>query len=366
MEKFEHVIFANTTNDIIAELSKQLATLTKNLKKVIYTSDGSCAVEIALKQSLHTRLITGETNRNKFMALSNSYHGETGLALSVSDVGLYRTPYETVLFKAEFIQSIPYVKNTAEKLWHDCSNYWPAILQQLELHKDHLTAIIIEPIVQGAGGMLIYSKDFLTRLRQWASQHNVHLIADEIMTGLGRTGLPLACHYANIEPDFLCLGKGLTSGFLPLSAVLTSEKIFNLFYDDYETGKSFLHSHTHSGNALAASVALACLSVMKDKKIYQMVKNNEHLLSELMLEIANNTGKLKNIRNIGAIVAADLITPAPYQRIGYLVCQEAIKLGALLRPLGNTIYWLPPLNTESDVLFKLKTITEQAIVNTYR
>ncbi len=205
----------------------------------------------------------------------------------------------------------------------------------------------------------------MNRLRLWTQQNNVHLIADEIMTGFGRTGLPLACHHANIEPDFLCLGKGLTAGFLPLSAVLTTNQIYDLFYDDYEKNKSFLHSHTYSGNALAVRVALETLTVLEQENIYQQVINHENFLAELMMEIADNTKKLSNVRNIGAIVAADLIPNQECQRIGYSVYQHATKLGALLRPLGNTIYWLPPLNTDKETLFKLRDITQAAIFNAY-
>lgn len=362
LDKFEHVILANTTNKNIIHLSEKLCGLTKNLKKIFYAGDGSCAVEIALKLSIHSRQITGELNRTKFMALNNGYHGETGLALSVSDLGIYKKPYEKILLKPEFIQNIPYVQNTSDPLWHDCSENWAQILPQLEKHADVLTAIIIEPIVQGAGGMLMYSQDFLKKLRAWTTKNNIYLIADEIMTGLYRTGLPLACNHADIEPDFLCLGKNLTAGFLPLSAVLMPNNIYDLFYDDYETGKSFLHSHTHTGNALAVAVALENLNIINS----EINNNNPPLLAHLMTEVAENTGKLTNIRHIGHIVAADLIPNKNISRIGYKVYQEAVKMGALLRPLGNTIYWLPPFNTDEEVLFKLKEITENAVVAAYR
>ncbi|KPJ67081.1 MAG: adenosylmethionine-8-amino-7-oxononanoate aminotransferase [Coxiella sp. DG_40] len=360
-ELFEHVILANTTNETIVALSEKLASLTHNLNKVFYAGDGSCAVEIAMKMSLHARKLQDDTKRNRFMALASSYHGETCAALSVSDEGIFRDPYQEMLFDTVFIQNIPYVTGKNDSLWHDCSAHWTDIEQQLEQHAEHTTAIIVEPILQGAGGMLVYSKDFLYRLREWTYKHNIHLIADEIMTGIGRTGPALACEHAAIEPDFVCLSKGLTSGWLPMSVVLTSDKIYDLFYDDYETGKTFFHSHTFTGNALAASIALECLLVMEQEKIYQKVQDNEVYLQQLMAEIAENTGKLNNIRGIGAMVAADLILDNPKQRVGYAVYQKAVELGALLRPLGNTIYWLPPLNTDRDVLKKLQIITEKAI-----
>jgi adenosylmethionine-8-amino-7-oxononanoate aminotransferase len=196
----------------------------------------------------------------------------------------------------------------------------------------------------------------------WTQANDVHLIADEIMTGMGRTGKMLACHHANIEPDFLCLSKGLTSGWLPLSVVLTREDIYELFYADYETGKSFLHSHTYSGNALAASVALEVLKIFSEDDICQRAREIGQIMYRFLVDIANTTRRLKNVRGIGAIVAADLIDDDLGSRTSFAIYQKAVELGALLRPLGNTIYWLPPLNINEGMLTQLKYITEQAIL----
>ncbi len=362
MEKFEHVIFADTTFEAIIKLSEKLANMTKTLKHVSFASDGSCAVEIAMKMSLHARYILGEHKRCKFMALENSYHGETGLALSVSDLGKFRAPYEAGILPQAFLKGVPYVSSIDDPLWHDCSAVWPALEAQLNQQATTLTAFLVEPIVQGSAGMLMYSQDFLKRLRQWTINNNVHLIADEIMTGMGRTGLPLAFQYANIEADFMCLSKGLTSGFLPFSVTLTTDAIYELFYDDYATGKAFFHSHTHSGNALGAAVALACLEVMEEENIYTQVQNNALFLKSLMQELVDDTGRLVNLRHIGAIVAADLINPKNIPRLGHQVFQEAVKRGAILRPLGNTLYWLPPLNIERETLLELQKITRTSIL----
>ncbi len=366
LERFEHVILANTTNDAIITLSQKLTALTKNLDKVFYAGDGSCAIEIAMKMSLHAHQLQGQSKRQHFLALKNGYHGETTGALSASDLGLYRDPYRPMLLPVNFIDPVPYVSSRQDPLWHDCSAIWPTIEAQLQQYAETTTALLVEPIVQGAGGILIYSQDFLKRLRAWTKKNNIHLIADEIMTGMGRTGLPLAAQHAQIEADFICLSKGLTSGWLPFSAVLTSSAIYDLFYDDYETGKAFLHSHTYTGNALGVSVALACLEVMDNENIYQQVQQNETLLAELILETAENTQKLTNIRHIGAVVAADLIVNDQQKRAGYAVYQKAVELGALLRPLGNTIYWMPPLNSDKQTLTALQKITEQAIQATLK
>jgi adenosylmethionine---8-amino-7-oxononanoate aminotransferase len=361
LEKFEHVLLANTTNEIIIRLSAKLAGLTQQLKKVFYASDGSSAVEIALKMSLHAREIRGEHKKTKFLALKNSFHGETLGALSVSDVGYFRKPYESLLFEVHFIEP-PYVLSATDPTWFDCSSHWIKTERWLEAHIDTTTALIVEPIVQGVGGMKIYSADFLRRLRQWSQVHGIHLIADEIMTGLGRTGKMLACEYAGIEPDFICLSKGLTGGYLPFSAVLISSAIYELFYDDYASGKTFIHSHTFSGHVLAAAVACELLDILKTESVCEKAIQLGELMLQNMQEVAANTGQLHNIRQLGAIVAADLIEVAGIKRRGFVLSQQAIQRGALLRPLGNTVYWLPPLNTGSDVITKLKEITQESIM----
>lgn len=365
LEKFEHAILANTTNEVIVELSRQLSALMPPLNKIFYAGDGSCAVEVAMKMSLHSRIITGDKKRTKFIALKNSYHGETAGALSVSDLGLYRSPYTAMLFEPFFISEIPYVANSSVDLWHDCAYQWKVIECSLEPYAKIATAVILEPIVQGAAGMKIYSQDFLSRLSKWTKMYNIHLIADEIMTGIGRTGKMLACEHAQIVPDFVCLSKGLTSGWLPFSAVLTHEEIYSYFYDVYETKKAFLHSHTYSGNALGASVALATLQTIHKENLCEKATALDKILHKNMNIVAEKTGQLLNIRNIGAIVAADLRHHPMYSRLGYEVYKEAVKLGALLRPLGDTIYWLPPLNIECSLIEELRDITINAIKRVY-
>ncbi|KAF5282931.1 hypothetical protein FQR65_LT14131 [Abscondita terminalis] len=335
LECFEHVIFANSTYEIIIQLSEKLGNLCPGLNKVFYASEGSSAVEIALKMSLHAQQLLNQNQRTQFTSLQNGYHGETFMALGLSDLGLYRKAYEAQLIKPNFIQNIPYVHSSSDPLWNNCSAVWPDIEKQLEKQEANLAAIIVEPIVQGAGGMKIYSQDFLRRLRNWTQTHGIYLIVDEIMTGLGRTGKALACEHAKIKPDFICLSKGLTSGWLPMSAVLTHPEIYNLFYNDYSSGKSFLHSHTFSGNALAAAVALECLNILKVEKIFQQVREKEIILKKLMHEVHDKTERLSNIRGIGAIIAADLqlTETEKKQRIGYQIFQKALQLGAWLRPL---------------------------------
>lgn len=361
IEHFEHVVLANTTNELIVQLSQDLVNLMPHLAKVFYASDGSCAVEIALKMSMHTRMLQGHTDRKQFLSLKNSFHGETIGALSVSDLGIYREPYSALLFETLLIE-VPYVTGIQDPKWHDAFEEWLSTEKFLRPFSDTTTALIIEPILQAAGGMQIISQDFLHRLCQWAKTHDIHIIADEILTGLGRTGKMLACEYADIQPDFLCLSKGLTSGWLPMSAVVTTDAIYEVFYDDYENGKSFLHSHTHSGNALAASVALATLRIIQEENLSDRAQRLQKIMMSHLEDIADKTQQLKNLRGIGAVVAADLIVDNPHQRLGYKIYQEAVKRGALLRPLGNTLYWLPPLNIEEHTISELKNITYEAII----
>lgn len=361
--RFEHVILANTTNDTILRLSEKLAQLAPGLDKIFYGGDGSTAVEIAVKMSLQARALRGQRHRRRFAALENGYHGETQMAAALSDVGLYRTGLLDEMPEAMIVRQIPYVRSEEDPLWNDCAGYWPAIERQLAAHAHDLCAVVLEPILQGAGGMLIYSADLLRRLRQWTQANNVYLIADEILTGFGRTGVPLACDHAGITPDFICLSKGLTAGWLPMSAVLTSTATYALFYDDYETGKAFLHSNTYAGNPLAAAVALEAFAVYEEEGIFERVRAAAPFLRAAMEDVAHTTGKLKNVRSIGALVAADLDLPPARaaERAGYRVYREAVQLGALLRPLGNTLYWLLPLNVEPDTVERLQQITTQAI-----
>lgn len=360
IERFEHVIFANTTHETIVKLSQLLGNLLAGLNKVFYAGDGSCAVEIAMKMSLHYHRLSGKPKKTKFIALKNGYHGETSAALSVSDLGLYRDPYRAMLFTPTLIEPL-YVNGVDDPAWQDAQTHWETIEPILQQQCEITTAIIVEPILQGAGGMKMYSQDFLSRLATFANKNHIHLIADEIMTGIGRTGKMLACEHARIKPDFICLSKGLTSGWLPFSAVLTTEAIYDAFYADYAQGKAFLHSHTYSGNAMGASLALATLQVIQAEQLCARANQLQTIMRECMQEIATKTGLLRNIRGIGAVIAADLMGDNLPPRAGYSVYQAAVTLGALLRPLGNTIYWLPPLTITDKELDELKNITLKAI-----
>lgn len=362
LKQFEHVISANTTHETIVALAEKLSAITQK-QHVFFASDGSCAVEIALKLALHAKQLQGESHRCEVIALKNGYHGETLGTLSVSDLGLYNAPFKQFGLPCHFLQNIPYVSGPLDPLWHDCGSDWNESLKALNTWKDKACAIIVEPIVQGAGGMRCYSADYLRKLAHWAQEHHIYFIADEIMTGLGRTGKWLACDHAGIQADMVCLSKGLTSGTLPLSCVSIDHKIYELFYDDYATGKSFLHSHTYSGNSLAVSAALATLNIMSRDNVHQKADALGQLMRDHFTEIARQTNKIKHIRSVGAWVAGDLDAPDQSARVGFQLYQAALNEGVYLRPLGNTLYWFPPLNTDKTTIEQLSEATLRALKN---
>ena len=361
LDYLDHSMLSSTTNETIELLSKKLTSLYDGLDKIFYAGgDGSSAVEVSLKLSLHARKILGEEHKNSFISLSNSYHGDTCGAMSVSNnETINNTPYNEIMFNCYHINNIPYVSGSNDPLWSNCDEYWSKIEPELNKRAYSTNAIILEPIVQGAGNMKIYSKDFLKRLSGWAKKNDIFIIADEIMTGIGRTGKMFACQHANIFPDFLCIGKGITSGALPMSMVLTNKKIYDVFYND----KSFLHSHTFAGNTLAAAAASAVIDIMNKDNIVSYVNNiMGPYLYEKFSEIANDLGFISNIRSIGGIVAGD-IEVKDQKNFSNRLSFEAQKRGALLRPLGNTIYWLPPLNCELQTISDLAKITHESLVN---
>jgi adenosylmethionine-8-amino-7-oxononanoate aminotransferase len=370
--KFEHVISANTANETLVGLSEELAALCPPLDKVFYAGDGSSAVEIALKMALHAQRIraSGASSapgaaaaRTKFIVLENGYHGESGLALAASDLGLYREPYAAVLPEPVILRGIPYVSGPSDPLWEDCGALWPFLESELEFHAGTAAALVVEPVLQGAGGMRLVSPDLLRRLRAWTSRHGVLLIADEILTGFWRTGKMLAVQHAGVVPDLLCLSKGLTGGWMPFSATLVHADLHALFYADYGHGRDFLHSNTYSGNALGAAVAREALSIYTEPGFGAEVAVFAARLQASWAQVVTATGALENVRAAGGMVAGDLRLPEPLHdaRVGFQVFREAVARGALLRPLGNTLYWLPPLNTPAADLDRLAEVTAAAI-----
>jgi adenosylmethionine-8-amino-7-oxononanoate aminotransferase len=369
LEELEHVILAGFTHRPVVELSQRLVALApKGLARCFYASDGSGAIEIALKMSFHYWRNRGESRRERYINLTNSYHGETLGALSVGDVSLYKNTYEPLLLKPITVPSPDCYARERGVSWEEHSVRMFAEMEQtLERHAQDVCAVIIEPLVQCAGSMRMYHPRYLSLLRAACDRYGMHLIADEIATGFGRTGSMFACEQAGIAPDFLCLGKGLTGGYLPLSVCLTTDKIYQAFYAEYEAQRAFLHSHSYTGNPLACAAALATLDIFRDDDV---ISRNR----ALALRMANAAAVLRDhehvadIRQTGMIVAVEMAKdkksrePFPWQeRRGRHVHRYALEHGVLLRPLGDTVYVMPPYVITPDEIDLVMNVVRQGI-----
>jgi adenosylmethionine-8-amino-7-oxononanoate aminotransferase len=355
LECLEHVILAGFTHEQVITLSERLVALTpQHLDKCFYADNGSSAVEVALKMSYHAHLNDGK-NKSLFVSLTNSYHGETIGALSVGDVELYKDTYKPLLISC--IQTpVP------QDMSLEAAVVAAAAFEDLCMQRaDEISALIVEPLIQGAGYMHMYHPEYLRLAREICSRFDIHLIADEVMVGFGRTGELFACEKANISPDFLVLSKGLTGGYLPLSVVLTSNEIYAKFYCDYNEHKAFLHSHSYTGNALACAAANATLDIFENENIIE--KNKE--LSAYMSQKLKGFENLKNvasIRQTGMVCAVELQGYASEERIGLRVYQYGLEHGVLLRPLGHVIYFMPPYIITKDQIDLMMDTALEAIV----
>ena len=369
IDSLEHVILAGFSHQPIINLSEQLVDITPDgLSRCFYADNGSSAVEISLKMSFHYWQNIGETQKTKFINLGNSYHGETLAALSVGDVALYKEIYQPLLLDVITAPSPDCYYREAGESWKAYSlRQFEAMEELLRVHHHEACAVIVEPLIQCAGNMRMYHPIYLEKLREACDRYNVHLIADEIATGFGRTGSMFACEQANISPDFICLSKGLTGGYLPLSVVLTKESIYQAFYDDYSSLKAFLHSHSFTGNPLGCAAALATLDIFKSDSV--ITKNKS--LSSYMGKAASHLSDHPNVaevRQCGMVLAIEMIKNKksgeafPWQeRRGMRVYEYALQQGALLRPLGNVIYFMPPYIISEEQIDMLVRITEQGI-----
>jgi adenosylmethionine-8-amino-7-oxononanoate aminotransferase len=337
LDQLEHVMLAGFTHEPVVQLSEKLSQLT-GLGHCFYASDGASATEIALKMSFHFWRNTGLSNKTKFLSLQNSYHGETIGALAVTDVAIFKDTYAPLLQQSMQMPSPDWRSadpgESAEDYALRCAD---AVEKYLEHHHAEIAAFIIEPLIQCAGGMGMYSPVYLQHVREICTKYQVHIIADEIAVGFGRTGTMFACEQAEIKPDFMCLSKGITGGYLPLSVTLTTDEIYQAFYDD-SVARGFLHSHSYTGNALACSAALATLAIFEQD---QVLKNNEKTQAYINEKLrAWNDLPIKHLRHQGMIWAFDVIsTSNQFQQDFY---QQSLSQGLLLRPIGNTVYFMPP------------------------
>ena len=354
LDQLEHVMLAGFTHRPVVELSERLGKLT-GLGHCFYASDGASATEIALKMSFHYWRNIGKTEKTQFLSLQNSYHGETIGALSVTDVAIFKDTY------APLLKSSVQMPSPDSRLLEQGEDAQSAALRAAQTLEDYVSqhhaeiaAFILEPLVQCAGGMAMYHPIYLSRAREICNQYNIHLIADEIAVGFGRTGTLFACQQANIQPDFMCLSKGITAGYLPLSVTLTTDEIYQAFYDD-SVARGFLHSHSYTGNSLACSAALATLDIFEQDEVLEKNRLTAHYLNQQLTSWQGMP--ISHLRNQGMIWAFDVNTNNPtFQRDFY---REAISRGLLLRPIGNTVYFMPPYVIKSDEIdFMLQTTKE--------
>ncbi len=338
LDRLEHVILAGFTHAPVVELSERLSALT-GLGHAFYASDGSSAVEIALKMSAHYWRNQGRPGKNRFLCLKGSYHGETLGTLGVGDVALYKEAYGPLMRQAMTVPSpdarLAEPGETAEDVAERAAKGLEAMLAE---HHASVAALIVEPLVQGAGGMVMYDPEYLRLACELCDRYNIHLIADEIMVGFGRTGTLFAHEQAGIRPDFLCLSKGLTGGYLPLSVVLTTNTVYAAFYDDAIT-RGFLHSHSYTGNPLACRAALATLDLFAEEPVLERNLRFAERFTDLLAPLANHP-QARHFRQRGMIWAVDIATRDPDFRLRFY--REALQREILLRPLGTTIYFMPP------------------------
>ena len=349
LKKIAHSTFLGLSHVPAIRLSEKLIQIApRGLKKVFYSDSGSAAVEVALKMSYQYWQLNGKKMKKTFLKLKNAYHGDTLGSASVGGIELFHKIFHPLLFKT-YETSL----DQAERV--------------LKTHADEICAVIVEPLMQGAGGMLKQSKGELSRIRSLTQKYGVLLIADEVATGFGRTGRMFACEHEKVTPDILCLAKGLTGGYLPLSATLTTQEIYNAFLGQYQEFKAFFHGHTYSANPLACAAAIANLELFKKNRTLQKLQPKIRLLTQ-ELEKIKRLDHVGDIRQVGFMAGIELSknkqTMEPYpiaDRMGHQVAMRARKYGVLIRPLGNVVVLMPPLSITRAELLRLCRVVGRCI-----
>jgi adenosylmethionine-8-amino-7-oxononanoate aminotransferase len=363
--ELEHVMLAGFTHRPVIELSERLSALAPpGLSHAFYGSDGASATEIALKMSFHYWRQRGVRDKDHYVRLAGGYHGETAGALSVTDVALFRDAYAPLLRSHPVLPSPALhapATGAAAAAASAASAAVDDALAALErfLVADAATtaALIVEPLVQGARGMAMYDARYLAAARELTRRHGVHLIADEIMTGFGRTGTMFACEQAAITPDFLCLSKGITGGYLPLSCVLATDGVYDAFYDD-DVSRGFLHSHSYTGNALACRAALAVLDIFRDDEVIAANRETAARWRRMAAPLTAHP-RVRAFRQCGMIVAFDVDDAG--EDFAHRFATEALRREMLLRPIGSTVYYMPPYTLRDEEFGLLVERTEDVL-----
>jgi adenosylmethionine-8-amino-7-oxononanoate aminotransferase len=369
LDRLEHAIFAGFTHQPAVTLAEELTRIAPaGLSRCFFADNGSAAIEVAIKMSFHFWRNSGQSRKTRFITLSNSYHGETLGALAVGNVDLYKSIYRPLLMD---VITVPSPDSFAREPGVSEAQHAETMFAHMETalarHHDEVAAVIVEPLVQCAGGMRMYDARYLTLLREACDRHGVHLIADEIAVGFGRTGTMFACEQAGIRPDYLCLSKGLTGGYLPLSVVMTTQAVYAAFYDEYVQLNAFLHSHSYTGNPLACAAANATLEIFREQPVLERNRETARRMGTSVEHLRDHP-HVAEIRQRGMILAIELVkdraTRAPYpwqERRGLRIYRHALERGALLRPLGTTLYFMPPYVIEPDEIDLLARVATEGI-----
>lgn len=368
VDELEHVILSGFSHRPVIELSERLGALTPaGLGHCFYADSGSAAVEVALKMSYHYWQNRGRPEKKRFLSLTNGYHGETLGALSAGDVSIFTHTYRELLLDVIKVPA-PDCFGLQRSQWVEHARRCFADMEAaLVRHADELAAVIVEPLIQCAGGMRMYPPEYLGWLREACDRHNVQLIFDEIAVGFGRTGTLFACQQAGVRPDYLCLSKALTGGYLPLSVVLTTDEVYDAFYDDYASLRAFLHSHSYTGNPLACAAALATLDILEEDDVIAANRGRAARMGRASQKLADHP-LVGDVRQTGMVVAIEMVrdrdalTPFDFrERKGLEVFRHALSRGAMLRPLGNVIYWMPPYIIDDAEIDFLAEVTFEGL-----
>jgi lysine--8-amino-7-oxononanoate aminotransferase len=366
--KIAHSTLLGMSNVPATKLAEKLIEISpEKLTRVFYSDSGAEAMEIALKMAFQYWKNTGKPEKQKFISMNNGYHGDTIGAVSIGSIALYHQVYGPLMFKS-FKAPIPYVYRFEGGDPAQCRAECLDTLEQLliENHQE-IAALTIESIVQGAGGIIMMPEGFLTGVRELCTKYSVLLIVDEVATGFGRTGKMFSCEHESVQPDIMAIGKGITGGYLPIAATLTTEEIYMAFYDDYHKLKTLFHGHSYTGNQLGCAVALENLRLFESEKIVEQVANNSEELHLLLNEL-QSLPHVGDIRQLGFMCGIELVLsketkePFPVEtRVGYQVTLKMRELGMLTRPLGDVIVFMPPLVSTREHLRDMVMIMKEAI-----
>lgn len=375
LDQIAHSTLLGYSNIPAIQLAKKLVEITpEGLKKVFYSDNGSTAVEVALKMVIQYWQHKYQPDRKFFVHFDNAYHGDTVGAMSVGGIESFHNTFNSLLFQSIRVSPpeaslSPKYSNQSRKYSDDfLRTHWlNAVERVLSEHPDQIAGIILEPLIQGAGGMLIAPKGFLKEIAALARQYGTLLIVDEVMTGFGRTGKMWACEHEGVSPDLLCTAKGLTAGYLPLAATLTTDEIYNAFLGEYSDLKTFFHGHTFTGNPLGCAVALENIAIFERENLLESLQTTILHFKQRLEEFYALT-HVGDIRTCGMAAGIELMNnpktsdPFPFEeKVGTRVCQAALTRGAILRPLVNTIVLMPPLQISISELDSLLDITYHAI-----